>query len=102
MSSLSVLSWILLSCLALVLGGLLIGSVVKLELTAQQAGRISRRSIALRLATWTMLSLYWVPEVDLLLAKTAILTLGISIAIAAEIHQMKSLEKQKHVVKETQ
>ena len=100
MDLLSVLSWILLSCLVLILGGFLIGSVVKLELTAQQAGRIFKRGVVLRLATWTMLSLYWTQEVDLLLAKAAILIIGVSVAIAAEIHQIKPLEKQKDATRE--
>ena len=100
MGLLSVLSWILLFCLVLVLGGLSIGSVVKLELNARQAGRISRRGVALRLVTWMMLSLYWIQEVDLLLAKAAIFTLGVGIAIATEFHQI-NLNKQNDAIKET-
>ena len=100
MGLLSVLSWILLFCLVLILGGFLIGSVVKLELKARQAGRISKRGVVLRLAIWMTLSLYWTQEVDLLLAKAAILIIGVSIAIAAEIHQIKSFEKQKDATRE--
>ena len=102
MNLLSVLSWILFACLALVFCAFLMGKIAQPKLEAQRGGKVSKWGAALRLTTWTMLSIYWVGEVDPLFAKVGIFILGVGIAVAAEINQIKSLRKQNQFVKETQ
>lgn len=103
MNLLLTLSLILFSCAVLALCLYLVNKGKYPDMKAREARRFSKWGVILSFITWIFVLVYLTTFVDSALAKSAIIILGVGVAVATEGAQIKAFkERGKKSVEDTQ